>query len=134
MDISSVNPAAVVVAALSSLVVGGLWYSKALFGKAWMRESGLTEERIKQASLLKIYGATYLLALVIGFNLAAFLSGPPDVLRGLTVGGLVGVGWVAASTAITYLFETRSATLFFINAGYHVVTYLAMGAILGGWK
>jgi hypothetical protein len=134
MDISNVNLAAVVVAALASFLVGGLWYSKALFGNVWMRESGLTEEKIKQRSMLMIFSTTFLLALVIAFNLAAFLAGPPNLLRGLTTGGLVGLGWVAASMGITYLFEMRSANLFFINAGYHVVTFIVMGAILGIWK
>ena len=33
---------AVVVAAIACFLLGGLWYSPALFGKAWQREAGLT--------------------------------------------------------------------------------------------
>ena len=34
---------AVLAAAASGFVLGGLWYSPALFGKAWQREIGLSE-------------------------------------------------------------------------------------------
>ncbi len=36
-----INYLAVVVAALGSFLLGGLWYSPALFGKVWQREAGL---------------------------------------------------------------------------------------------
>jgi hypothetical protein len=35
----------------------------------------------------------------------------------MTAGGLAGIGWVAASPGILYLFEGRSFKLFLINAG-----------------
>ena len=41
-----VNWIAIVVAAVGSFVLGGLWYSPVLFGKAWQREAGLTDEKL----------------------------------------------------------------------------------------
>jgi hypothetical protein len=41
MDISQVNFLAVFVAALSSFVIGGVWYSPIMFAKPWMEENGL---------------------------------------------------------------------------------------------
>ena len=43
MDLSQINYLAVGVAALSSFLIGGLWYSPILFAKAWMREAGFGE-------------------------------------------------------------------------------------------
>ena len=53
----------------------------------------------------------------------------------MTKGGAVAaIRWVAAAVAITYLFEKRSMRLFLVDAGYHTVTFMLMGGILGVWK
>jgi len=67
-------------------------------------------------------------------NLAAFLSGPPDLVWGMTAGALAGFGWVAMALGVIYLFERRPLKLFLVNAGYQVVAFVVMGAILGVWK
>ncbi len=128
-----INYLAVFVAALLSFVVGGLWYGP-LFGKAWMNEMGFTEESLKNANMAKIYGTSFVLALVIAFNLAAFLGDKADLTWGLTAGALAGIGWVAASIGITYLFGRKTMKLFLIDAGYQAVTYILMGGLLGVWK
>jgi len=52
----------------------------------------------------------------------------------LSGGGLAGIGWVALSFGVTYLFEQRSMKLWLINAGYHAITFMVMGGILNVWK
>ena len=39
MDLSTLNYVAIVVAALTAFVLGGLWYSPILFARGWMRSS-----------------------------------------------------------------------------------------------
>jgi len=46
-------------------------------------------------------------------------------------GGLAGIGWVATSIGILYLFEQHSMRLYLINAGYHAFSYIIMGGIIG---
>jgi hypothetical protein len=133
MDLTQINYLAVVVAALSSFVIGFLWYAPFLFGNVWMREAGLTEEKVKQASMVKIFSLSFLLSLIICFNLAAFLGTESTFAWGLAAGGLAGIGWVSASLGILYLFERKSLKLFLINAGYQAVTYIVAGGILGAW-
>jgi hypothetical protein len=128
-----INYLAVFVAALLSFVVGGIWYGP-LFGKARMNEMGFTEESLKNANIAKIYGTSFVLALVISFNLAAFLGDKADLTWGLTAGALAGIGWVAASIGTIYLFGRKSLKLFFIDAGYQAVTYILMGGLLGVWR
>ena len=41
------NVWAVLAAAIASMILGGLWYSPLLFANAWMRASGVTEEKAK---------------------------------------------------------------------------------------
>ena len=44
MDMGNINWLAVLVAGISAFVVGGIWYSPGLFGKAWMKQNSLTED------------------------------------------------------------------------------------------
>jgi len=134
MDLSHINYLAVLVAALSSFVIGFLWYAPFSFGTVWMKEVGLTEEKISQTSMFKTFGLTFVLSLIICFNLAAFVGPEKGMVWGMMAGGLAGTGWVAASIGIQYLFERKSFRLFLINAGYNVVTYIVAGAIIGAWK
>ena len=56
---TSVNYFAVLVAALVTFVIGGIWYSPAVFGKAWMQENGFTEESLKNRNMAKIFGLSF---------------------------------------------------------------------------
>lgn len=134
MDLSTLNYWAVLVAAVSSFVIGGLWYSPVLFANGWMAANKFSAEDVAGGNKAMIFGGAFVLNLIMAFNLAAFLGGKADLAWGVTAGALAGIGWVACSFGVTYLFERRPAKLFFINAGYHAVAFMAMGAILGAWK
>ncbi len=125
---------AVVAAAAVSFVIGGLWYSPILFSPAWMRETGITEAQAKGMNVAKVFGLAFLANLVMAFNLAAFIGSKSTLLFGIGAGFATGLGWVAMSLGVIYLFEQRSFRLWLINSGYQVVAYTAMGAILAGWK
>lgn len=125
---------AVVVAAISTFGIGGLWYSPAVFGKRWMHENGFTEERLKEGNMTRIFGLAFLLGLIAAINLAMFLGPENRPEMGALWGFAAGIGWVATFVGIHYLFERKSLTLFLINAGYSVVALTAMGAILAAWK
>ncbi len=130
----SFNIWAVLVAALSTFLIGGLWYSPAVFGKAWMRENGFTEEGMKNANMIKIFGLAFLLAFIASINLAMFMGPESDPTMGGLWGFLAGFGWVATFLGTYYLFERRSFKLFMINAGYGIVSLTVMGVILAAWK
>lgn len=134
MDLSQVNYLAVLVAALSSFVVGFLWYAPFSFANIWMKEAGISEEKIKQSNKARTFGLSFLLALIICFNLATFLGPDAGFIWGMTAGALAGIGWAVASLGMIYLFEGRSLKLFLINAGYLAVTYMVAGGIIGIWQ
>lgn len=134
MDINSINWLAVLVAGISAFILGGVWYSPALFGNAWMKENSLSVDDIQRGNKAKIFGWSFILALIMAANLAMFLAGPEtDFLWGMTAGLLAGI-WVLCGTAITSLFEHRSLRYILINGGYHVVALAIMGAIIGLWR
>ena len=57
-----INFPAILVAALSSFVVGFVWYNPKVFGTIWMNEIGMTEEKAKQGNMAKIFGLTFIFA------------------------------------------------------------------------
>ncbi len=128
-----VNYLAVIAAAVATFVLGGLWYSPALFGKAWQREAGVSEEKLKSANMALIFGLTFVLSLIAAWVFALFLGPRPPMALGLGAGFSAGLCWVAASFGISYLFERRSLKLWLINAGYHTLQFTIVGLILALW-
>jgi hypothetical protein len=128
------NYLAIIVASLSTFLIGGLWYSPAVFGNSWMKENGFTEEEMKNANMLKMYGFAFVLSLISSINLAMFLGPESNPAMGAVWGFAAGFGWVATFVGMHYLFERRSFKLFLINAGYSVVAMTVMGVILAAWK
>ncbi|MBC8047062.1 MAG: DUF1761 domain-containing protein [Fimbriimonadaceae bacterium] len=130
-----INFLAVLAAAVSTFLIGGLWYSKALFGKAWMKENNLTDEQLKTTNSAKIFGLSFLFSLFMAFNLAMFVSDPEiDFMMTVIYSLCVGLGWIAFGLAIIALFELRSWKYIFINGGYMTIAFLIQGIILGAWK
>ncbi|MEO8219093.1 MAG: DUF1761 domain-containing protein [Acidobacteriota bacterium] len=127
------NFMAVFVAALSAFLLGGLWYSPALFGRAWQKETGLSDEDLKARNPGLIFGGSFLLSLLASFVFAMFLGPRPALQLGIGAGASAGLCWVAASFGINYLFERKSLKLFFINGGYHALQFTLYGLTLGLW-
>jgi hypothetical protein len=128
----NVNYVAAVVAALSSFLIGGVWYSPLLFARAWQRAVGLTDEQAR-AGAARTFGGAFALSLVVAMNLAFFLGRHAGIAWGTGAGALAGIGWAAASLATIFLFEKRPMILIVIDGGYLAVSYAVMGAIIGVW-
>ena len=124
---------AVLSAALSGFILGGLWYSPALFGRMWQREAGVTDEQMKNANMGLIFGLAFVLCAVASLVFALFLGPRPPLALGLGAGFAAGLCWVSASFGINYLFERKTLKLFLINAGYHTVQFTLIGLILALW-
>ncbi|RZA02709.1 MAG: DUF1761 domain-containing protein [Sphingobacteriaceae bacterium] len=134
MDPSLINWPAVLVAALSSFVIGGIWYNPKVFGTAWMKDSNLSQEQIEKSNMAKTFGFTALFSLIASANLAAFLAEPGITTSwGATAGFLAGI-WTFGAIATHSIFEQKSWRHIFINGGYSVLSLMVMGAILGAWR
>jgi hypothetical protein len=157
------NILAILVAAVSALVVGFIWYNPKVFGNAWMKATGLSEEQLKGGNMAKIFALALLFAILLAFSLQgmtihqmgafsmvggdvenalpsyqAFMDDYGDAFRTFKHGALHGVltGIVIALPLIgtNALFERKGAKYIFINSGYWVVTFGIMGAIICGWR
>jgi hypothetical protein len=135
MDLSTLNWFAIIVATLSNFLIGGLWYSKLLFGKAWMKENSFKEEDMKDANMVKIFGLTFLFSFVMAFNLAMFLNDSKTTASwGAIAGFLAGFGWVAMSQFVIGQFERKTTKYLLIHAGYVTISFIVMGLIIGAWR
>ena len=155
------NYLAILVAALSSFVVGFIWYNPKVFGTSWMNEIGMTEEKAKKGNMAKIFGLTFVFALLFAFMmptitihqigalqlaganendeaLLAFLQVHGGKFRGFQHGALHGfiAGLFLALPIVgtNALFEQKSWKYILVTAGYWVVVMTVMGAIICGWK
>jgi hypothetical protein len=128
-----INYLAATAAAISTFLVGGLWYSPLLFGKVWQRETGLSDQQLANSNMARIFGTALLLSLVAAFVFALFLGPRPSMPLGLGAGFSAGLCWVASSIGITYLFARRSFKLFLIDGGYHTVQFTMIGIVLALW-
>ena len=135
------NLLAILVAGVSTMVVGFLWYSPLLFAKPWVREMGYDlNDKAKMEEMRKgagpAYAGSFVAGLISAFTLALFLhwSRAEDLHYGLMVGFHVWLGFVATVQFTGALFMKQSMKLFAINTGYQLVCYLVMSAILTVWK
>lgn len=141
MHMHELNWLAILVAAISTMVVGFLWYSPLLFAKPWMREMGYDpNDKAKVQEMQKgagpAYGGSFVASLLSAFTLALILHGlgTRDLHLGITASFHIWLGFVATVQFTGALFMKQSMKLFAINTGYQLVCYLVMGAILVAWK
>lgn len=131
MNLFDVNWIAILVAAAAGFFVGGIWYGP-IMGKKWMGAIGLTEDQLKEGSMVAIYGGAFAFSLLASWTLAhTFLSYGADLsvqAKVMTAFG-VALGFIVPAIGTNYLFSQKSKTLFFIDAGYWLLFYVAMGVV-----
>jgi Protein of unknown function (DUF1761) len=127
-----VNFLAVLVAGASAFLLGGLWYSNALFGLTWNREAGLPVE--KRPHRPQVFATGFVLSLIAAWLFAAILPASVTIAQATLFGAIVGAAWVATSFGINYGFGDRSLKLWLIDGGYHTLQFALYGVILAAWR
>lgn len=64
-----INFIAVLVAAFIPMILGFIWYNPNVFGKAWAKEAGVTEEMQKSANMPLIFGLSFLFSLILSMGI-----------------------------------------------------------------
>lgn len=130
----TLNYGAMLIALVASMVLGYIWYSKPVFGKAWMGLIGKTEDDLKKGAgramgimIVAAIVMLYVLSNIIDFALATTWQ------EGAVVGFWVWLGFVATVLVMNAGYEGRPMKLVAINAGYQLVNLVVMGAILAAW-
>jgi hypothetical protein len=131
--LDQVNWVAVVVATLAFYLIGGLWYSQAVFGKQWMKAVGLTKKDAAKTKMEVVMPLGGLLAFVSVVALAVLTCALElsTWQQGAALGALVALGFVIASRGVHMLFEGKGMKLFLIDSGYNLIFFTVAGAIIG---
>lgn len=135
-----INYLAVLVAAVIPMVIGSFWYSPVLFGNQWMKLAGFSKEQIEKAKkdkakMQKAYMGSAVAALLMSYVLANFVDYANAVtfVQGAMTGFWAWLGFAAASSLPSYLFEGRPVKLWKLNTGYNLVSLLLIGGLLAVW-
>jgi hypothetical protein len=113
---------------LAFWIVGALWYG-ALFGKAWQRETGITQPPSRGA-MARVMLLTLLLEFVVVLTLGhMFAATLPSDRAKLMIATGFGLAIMAPAIGINYLHQRRSLKLFAIDAGHFVAGMAAVGAV-----
>lgn len=131
-----INWFAVILAGLSSILVGWLWYSKYLFRDRWRRLTGLTLAREEQGMPLALIaaGVTGVLAAYVVAYVASLIqaqSGDGDMVSALGAAFWLWLGVAATTVIAADSFEQRPVQLMIISVGNRLATLLVMGFIIG---
>jgi hypothetical protein len=154
-----INWIALLLAALSTLVVGFVWYNPKVFGTIWMKESGMTEEKMKGSNMIMIFGLSIIYAFFISFVLQmlvihqfgaiGMVGGDPSIAKpsyaafmadygtafrsfkhGALHGFMTGLFLILPVTGVSALYERRSFKYVLVSGGYWVVSMMIMGGII----
>jgi len=155
------NWLAILLAALSTLVMGFIWYNPKTFGNIWMRESGVTEEKMKGANMALIFSLSFVYAIMISIILnfltihqwgavgmiggkynealpsyAAFMNDYGTAFRtfkhGALHGFMSGVLLAFPLIATNAMYERRSFKYALVTSGFWIVCFTIMGGIICG--
>jgi len=131
-----VNYIAVLLAALSTMLVGSVWYTPAVFGKIWMKLAKVKpDQKMTTLQMTKLFGLTFVAALVSAYVLAhvTYLSnqffGNTFLQDALSTGFWLWLGFVVARILTHDLFEGRPGKLTLLTVGN--VTIMAMALVIG---
>ncbi|MBI2170797.1 MAG: DUF1761 domain-containing protein [Chloroflexi bacterium] len=137
IDLGEINYLAVVAAVVLNMTAGALWYSPVLWAKPWMALTGHTDMSMGGGSAaIRGYAISILASLIIALALAIViqLARANTIGEGLLLGLLAGVGFVLTTHAANYAFEQKPLKLYLTNAGYPVISFLSIGALIGVWQ
>jgi hypothetical protein len=132
-----VNYLAVLLAAMSSMVVGSIWYAQGVLGKTWKDLTHLSDKEIKASSTLAMTGA-FVAALFTAFILAhvTFLSwrviGDSFLMSAIQTAFWLWLGFAMPVVVTHGLFEHRRKKLILLTVAYELVMLIVMGVIIGG--
>ncbi|PWA03946.1 DUF1761 domain-containing protein [Flavobacterium psychrotolerans] len=156
------NFLAILVAAASTLVVGFVWYHPKVFGDIWMKESGMTQEKMKGGNMLLTFVVSFiyafLIAIIIRFlavhqtgalsmvggdasiakpSFNAFMADYGMAFRtykhGALHGFIAGIFFAIPLIGTNALYERRSFKYTLVTGGFWTACFTIMGAIICGW-
>lgn len=134
--VPDINIWAVLLATASSMAVGAVWYTRAVFGRYWMKAVGHTEQSVQGNGTGAI-----IITVIVSFITASVLAGAAAIAQNfyggnflantLLTGIILWAGFTAARMITHDAFDRRPAALTVLNIAHELVTIVFMALIIG---
>jgi hypothetical protein len=138
MMVPEINYIAVILATLSSMIVGSIWYTPKVFGNYWMRVADVTPSG-KASDAVRPIIITVIVSFVTAWVLAgaAYISwdfyGGSFFVNTLVTALILWAGFTAARFITHDAFDGRPTGLTVLNVAHELVTIVIMAVIIGVW-
>ena len=139
LETVAVNYLTVLVAAVTSIIISGLWYSPLLFGNLWVHLSGIDMKKVnamkKESKVGRSYFWAFVMTLITCYVLAHFVA----YVDATTFGGgavlafWVWLGFMVPLSLNDVLWGGKSFKLFLLNAAHHLIALIVAAGILAVW-
>jgi len=129
-----VNYLAVAASAVACYILAAIWYG-AIFSKAWMRLTGITDMKPKPLNMVLVLIASFIMAYVLQHSIVfgdvyLKISGIQGALAGAF---FLWLGYVATVTLATKLYENKPWGLWLVDNAFWLIAMMMMGTILSVW-
>lgn len=136
--VPEINYWAVLLAMLSSIVVGSIWYTPKVFGTRWARLANVDMTGSARSAVWPIV-TTVLVSFITAWVLAGASAIAWHFYEGsffvgtIVTAVLLWAGFTAARFITHDAFEGRPTALTTMNIGHELVTLVVMAVIIGVW-
>ncbi len=133
-----VNWLAIVVATVSNMVLGMLWYGP-LLGKRWMKAMGMDPNMMMDKAKRKEGNRAMMLMVPLAFLTAYVMAhfvdytGSVTIKDGAQCGFWLWLGFQLPLILQGRIFENKKMELIYINGSYQLAALMLQGAILASW-
>jgi hypothetical protein len=127
------NILAIIVVTVIEFFLGFLWYSKAVFGKLFLKHLGKSQDEVQMKALDGILSVVASFLTFLFFAIVLDLLVSFDLVISLLLALVVWVGFIATSNYYGVIYEGRNKMLYLIFILYKLVGLLIGALILGLW-
>ena len=134
---SHINWLAVLVAGIAYFMLGGLWYSKILFGTKWaaLLKIDMNDANSKKGvAAIMFYSFVFMLLTALGLAILVARLDLTAIISGIKLGLVTGLLFSVMSISIGFLYERKPLALYFISGGYQLLGNIIAAVILVAWK
>jgi hypothetical protein len=135
--LSHLNWLHIIVAAIAYFALGALWYSPALFAKAWVRLVKIDINDPDKKGGFGVMMFTSFILIFICCTALAILYRLIDIrgaLSAIKFGLFLAVGFALTTISISFVYEHRPLGLYAIDIGYHIAGFIAASLVLVLWR
>jgi hypothetical protein len=136
-----INILAVIVSAISAIVISTIWFSPALFGNMWAKLSGFSESDMAEAKAKGMAGMwkqylIQIIASIVQMAVLAFfiaISGSMTAFDGAFIGAITWLGFAFTINLTESIWLGKPFKLMLINTSNTLVFLIIGGLIMGAW-